>query len=78
MQTRPRKTLAHVLSVHMLRSRARREERLWQAQLEQAEEMGKLEEELREAGLPSWMQGVKVLKAGRFQWIVVGTPNAGH
>lgn len=58
-----------VLSVHVLRRTARLKERKLQAQLDAGYQPDEL---------PTWANGVRVEKAGQFQWAVVATSTAGH
>lgn len=63
-----------VLSVHFLRRVARHRERDIQAFLRHGGAFG---EPWRD-DLPRWTRGVRVEKAGPFQWAVVATEHAGH
>ena len=58
-----------VLSVHRLRIAARIRERELQHHLDRREPHIKVDG----MPVPSWVRGVRVEKAGRFQWAVVGT-----
>lgn len=63
-----------VISVHFLRRVARERERELQDEFD-ARLAGAY---ARINGLPSWARGVRVEKAGRFQWAVVVTEHLGH
>ena len=67
-----------IVSVHKFRRTARKRERELQAQIEEFQRLGYLEKFLFDNALPNWTRGVKVEKAGWFQWTVVATPNRGH
>jgi hypothetical protein len=61
-----------IISVHKLRFMARRKERRLQKLLDLGAPVH------AEEGLPYWARGVRVQKAGRFQWAVVATVTRGH
>lgn len=61
-------TRTQILTVHKLRRAARAREREWQEALE-AEAHGKV----GMLDLPVWARGVRVRKAGAFQWLVEAT-----
>lgn len=65
--------MTKVLSVHKLRRRARAKERRLQAILNRNPSAAAL----IDAGLPIWAEGVRVEKAGPFQWAVVATTHRG-
>lgn len=66
--------MTKVLSVHKLRRRARAKERRLQAVLNRDPTAA----QLLAAGLPLWAEGVRVEKAGLFQWAVVATIHRGR
>jgi len=72
--------MSEIVSVHKVRFMARRKERELQERIEVAAGIGGkvLDQELRAVGLPPWTRGVKVEKAGAFQFAVVATRNEGH
>lgn len=59
----------HIVSVHFLRRTARERERQIQRELNYHH---------RFPDLPDWAHGVRVEKAGPFQWAVVLTETRGH
>ncbi len=61
-----------IISVHPFRRVARYQERKLQTWLD-GDRGG-----LRPEGLPIWANGVRVEKAGKFQWAVVATSKAGR
>ena len=60
-----------VLSVHPFRRTARRKERKLQNLLDNERSNASL-------GLPTWVRGARVEKAGPMMYAVVGTDNRGH
>jgi hypothetical protein len=66
----------HVISVHWLRRTARARERIITEQL--ARRSKAVPGTFVVLGLPIWAHGVRVEKAGRFQWAVVATEAPGH
>lgn len=58
-----------ILSVHVFRRQARKRERALQAALRHGGAFGEQWPE----GVPQWVRGVRVEKAGPLQWAVVGT-----
>lgn len=65
-----------VVSVHVFRRVARREERHLQALLDDRNAGPGRVSELEV--VPSWARGVRVEKAGPFQWTVVATERPGR
>lgn len=77
----------YIVSVHPFRRTARQRERQLQASLDLAHSypapptnpvVAHTLDRLHEAGIPAWARGVRVEKAGLFQWAVVATENRGH
>lgn len=70
----------HIVSVHAFRRVARHQERELQRWLEFTRTAGDghLEARLEARDLPAWVRGVRVEKAGRFQWAVVATEKVGR
>jgi hypothetical protein len=69
-----------ILSVHVFRRNARKEERRLQEWLDRNRfsSDAQLATQMRDHGYPSWMHGVRVEKAGRFSFAVVATDTRGH
>jgi hypothetical protein len=67
-----------VLSVHKLRRTARKQEREWQKLLEHYGTLPARRVDSEANGLPAWARGVRVEKAGPFQWAVVATGHRGR
>lgn len=69
-----------VISVHFLRRRARAIERELQRDLDNRQGIGwrDVRADLEAAGVPPWANGVRVEKAGPFQWAVVATSDRGR
>jgi hypothetical protein len=67
----------HILSVHFLRRRARSRERYLQPLLELRANTGRALPP-GAGDVPVWARGVRVEKAGLFQWAVVATEERGH
>lgn len=63
-----------ILSVHVFRRQARKRERALQDFLRHGAAFG----EPWPDDLPKWARGVRVRKAGRFQWVVEATENRGR
>jgi len=63
-----------VASVHVFRRAARKKERQLQAWLDR----NPSSKDKFDSAVPDWAQGVRVEKAGFFQWAVVYTSERGH
>lgn len=63
-----------VISTHYVRRIARIREREVQRLLD----LGATGVRVAGVALPAWAHGVRVEKAGRFQWVVVATEAPGH
>jgi hypothetical protein len=66
-----------ILSVHKFRRTARKRERELQALL--TEYAGdEIRDLLKGYVIPAWARGVRVDKAGPFQWVVIASSHRGH